>query len=64
MNQILSRTFRPLAALALAAGCSSPTASTAQTAVSTLLGTWNAPTGGRSRAGRHRRRLRARTRST
>jgi hypothetical protein len=46
MNQILSRTFRPLAAMALGAGLLLPTASSAQTAVSTLLGTWNAPAGG------------------
>jgi hypothetical protein len=41
MNQILSRTFRPLAALALAAGLLVPAPASAQTAASTLLGTWN-----------------------
>jgi hypothetical protein len=41
MNQILSRTLRPFAALALAAGLLFPTPGSAQTAVSTLLGTWN-----------------------
>ena len=41
MNQILSRTFRPLAALALAAGLLVPSPGSAQTASSTLLGTWN-----------------------
>ena len=46
MNQTLSRTLRPLAALALAAGLLLPTGGSAQTAVSTLLGTWNAPPGG------------------
>ena len=46
MNQILSRTLRSLAALALGAGLLLPTAGGAQTAVSTLLGTWNAPPGG------------------
>ncbi|HEY0380707.1 MAG TPA: hypothetical protein VGC72_00665 [Candidatus Elarobacter sp.] len=46
MNQTLSRTVRPLAAMALAAGLLLPTAGSAQTAVSTLLGTWNAPGSG------------------
>jgi hypothetical protein len=46
MNQTLARTVRPLAVLALAAALLLPTAGSAQTAVSTLLGTWNAPAGG------------------
>jgi len=46
MHQILSRTLRPLAASALAAGLLLPTAGSAQTAVSTLLGTWTAPPDG------------------
>jgi hypothetical protein len=46
MNQTLGRAIRPLAALALAAGLLVPTAGSAQTAASTLLGTWNAPAGG------------------
>ncbi len=46
MNQIQSRTLRPLAALALAAGLLIPVAGSAQTAVSTLLGNWTAPAGG------------------
>ncbi|MDQ6944000.1 MAG: hypothetical protein M3169_15995 [Candidatus Eremiobacteraeota bacterium] len=46
MNQILSRTLRPLVALALGAGLLLPVSSSAQTAVSTLLGNWTAPAGG------------------
>ncbi len=46
MNQTISRSLRPLAALTLGAGLLLPTSSNAQTAVSTLLGTWNAPPGG------------------
>jgi len=46
MNRILGRTLRPFAALALGAALLFPTASTAQTAASTLLGTWTAPAGG------------------
>jgi hypothetical protein len=46
MNQTLGRTLRPLAALALAAGLLLPTPSSAQSAASTLLGTWNAASGG------------------
>jgi hypothetical protein len=42
MNKTFSRTFRPLAALALGAALLLPTAGSAQTAASTLLGTWNA----------------------
>ena len=41
MNETLGRTLRPLAALALGAGLLLPTAGSAQTAASTLLGTWN-----------------------
>lgn len=41
MNQTLGRIFRPLGALALGAALLLPTPSGAQTAVSTLLGTWN-----------------------
>jgi hypothetical protein len=46
MSQTLSRTFRPRAALALAAGLLFPIPGSAQTAASTLLGTWNATSGG------------------
>lgn len=41
-HDIVNRTLRPLAALALAAGLLFPTPGSAQTAASTLLGTWNA----------------------
>jgi hypothetical protein len=46
MNQTLSRTLRPLASLVLGAGLLLPTAGSAETAASTLLGTWNAPGSG------------------
>jgi hypothetical protein len=46
MNHILGRAIRPLAVLAVAAGLLLPTSSSAQTAVSTLLGNWTAPAGG------------------
>ncbi len=46
MNHTLNRTLRPLAALALGAALLFPTGSGAQTAASTLLGTWTGPAGG------------------
>jgi hypothetical protein len=45
MNQTLTRTLRLLSALALAAALLVPSGTQAQTAQSTLLGTWNASTG-------------------
>jgi hypothetical protein len=43
---MLGRTLRPLAALALGAGLLLPATGSAQTAASTLLGTWNGPGSG------------------
>jgi hypothetical protein len=45
MHESMSRKLRPLAALALGAALCFPSGSSAQTAVSTLLGTWNAAAG-------------------
>ncbi len=45
MNEILGRSIRPFAALALGAALLSPAAAPAQTAPSDMLGTWSAPSG-------------------
>ena len=46
MTQTIHRSLRTLAALALGAGLLFPAGSSAQTAQSTLLGSWTAPAGG------------------